>query len=185
MRTTTILLFALGWVGCGGSGSTISVGGDSFSVRDEGYFYTDGTTYCTNGGAGQMMLSFVDYNFICDPTHQPDKAPNSPHEQLDIILTQGVSPDHLTHPNMGLPYDSTPGVTADCEKGSGDLIVARLVHYPDGNANTVPDRITYATTAHLLFTSYDATKAKPNTGNYDLKFPQGEVKNSFTIAACN
>jgi len=182
---TTILLFALSLVGCGGSGSNITVGSDSFTVHDEGYFYTDGTTYCANGGAGQMMLSFVDYNYICDPTHTPDKAPNAPHEQLDIILTQGASPDHLTHPNMGLPYDSTAGVTANCETGSGDVIVARLVHYPDGNDNTVPDRIQYATSAHLLFTQYDPTKAKPNQGNYDLKFGASEVKGSFTIAACN
>jgi hypothetical protein len=182
---TTLLFASLLVVGCGGSGSEISVGQDSFTVRDEGYFYSDGHDYCANGGNGQMMLSFVDFNYICDPTHPQDKAPNSPHLQLDIILTQGPLPDHLTHPNMGLPYDSTPGVTPNCETGSGDVIVARIVHLPDGNAGTVPDRIQYATSAHLQFTSYDATKAKPNTGNYDLKFGSSEVKGSFTIAACN
>lgn len=186
MRTTILFACLLG-VGCGGSGSQVSVGQDSFTIRDEGYFFSDGTDYCMNGGLGQMMLSFVDYNFICDPTHTPDKAPNSPHLQLDIILTMGPSPDFGTHPNMGLPYDSTPGVTPDCEapNGSGDLIVARIVHYPDGNQGTVPDRITYATSAHLQFTSFDKTKAKPNTGNYDLKFGASEVKNSFSIASCN
>ena len=185
MRTTILLLASLLVVGCGGSGNEVSVGGDTFTIRDEGYFFTDGTDYCKNGGLGQMMLSFVDYNFICDPTHEPDKAPNSPHLQLDIILTQGPSPDFATHPNMGLPYDSTAGVVANCETGSGDAIVARIVHYPDGNAGTVPDRIEYATSAHLLFTSFDKTKAKPNTGNYDLKFGASEVKSSFSIAACN
>jgi hypothetical protein len=182
---TTILLALLTMSGCGGSGATITVGGDSFTVHDEGYFYSDSHDYCLNGGAGQMMLAFVDYNFICDPTHPPDKAPNAPHLELDIILTQGALPDHLTHPNMGLPYDSTAGVMPNCETGSGDVIVARLVHYPDGNAGTVPDRIQYASSAHLQFTSYDETKAKANTGNYDLKFGASEVKNSFTIATCN
>lgn len=182
---TTLLFASLLVVGCGGSGTEISVGQDTFTVRDEGYFFTNGSDYCANGGLGQMMLSFVDYNFICDPTHTPDKAPNSPHLQLDIILTQGQSPDFATHPNMGLPYDSTPGVQANCETGSGDAIVARIVHYPNGNDGTVPDRIQYATSAHLLFTSFDKTKAKPNTGNYDIKFGASEIKNSFSIAACN
>lgn len=182
---TTLLFASLVVVGCGGSGNEVTVGGDTFTIRDEGYFFTNGTDYCKNGGLGQMMLSFVDYNFICDPGHPPDKAPNSPHLQLDIILTTGQSPDFATHPNMGLPYDSTLGTAPNCETGSGDLIVARIVHYPDGNAGTVPDRIQYATSAHLLFTSFDKTKAKPNTGNYDLKFGTSEVKNSFSIAACN
>ena len=182
---TTLLFASLLVVGCGGSGNEVTVGGDSFTIRDEGYFFTDGTDFCANGGLGQMMLSFVDYGFICDPGHPPDKAPGAPHLQLDIILTQGQAPDFGTHPNMGLPYDSTPGVSPNCETGSGDAIVARIVHYPDGNAGTVPDRIQYATSAHLLFTSFDKTKAKPNTGNYDLKFGASEVKSSFTIAACN
>ena len=182
---TTLLAAALLVVGCGGSGSTISVGGDSFTVHDQGYFYSDGRDYCANGGAGQMMLDFVDYNFICDPGHTPDKAPLSPHLELRIILTQGPLPDHLTHPNMGLPYDSTAGVTPSCEMGPGDVVIGQLLHYPDGNAGTVPDRIQYTTSAHLLFTQYDATKMKPNQGNYDLKFGASEVKGSFTIASCN
>ena len=184
MRTITLLL-TLGVVGCGGSGNTVTVGSDTFTVRDEGYFYSDGHDYCAAGGNGQMMLDFVDYDFICDPTHQPDKAPGSPHLELRIILTQGPLPDHGTHPNMGLPYDTTPGVTPDCANGPGDIIVGQLLHYPDGNAGTVPDRIEYADTAHLQFTFYDPTKMKPNTGNYDLKFGGGEVKSNFTIAACN
>lgn len=185
MRTT--LFFAcLLVVGCGGSGNEITVGGDSFTVRDQGYFFSDSPVYCMGGGAGQMMLDFVDYNYICDPTHTPDKAPLSPHLELRIILTQGLSPTFGTHPNMGLPYDSTPGITPNCAmQGGGDTIVAQLLHYPDGNAGTAPDRIQYATSAHLLFTSFDATKAKPNTGNYDLKFGASEVKNTFSIAACN
>jgi hypothetical protein len=182
---TTLLLACLTAIGCGGSGSTVTVGQDSFDIRDEGYYFTEGSDYCANGGLGQMKLAFVDYNFICDPGHPPDKAPNSPHLELDIILTQGTSPDFATHPNMMLPYDSTPGVMANCEQGSGDAIVARIVHYPDGNDGTVPDRIQYATSAHLQFTSYDKTKMKPNQGNYDLKFGVSEVKGSFTIAACN
>lgn len=182
---TTILLAALSLIGCGGSSQTITVGSDTFTVADEGYFYTEGTDYCATGGMGQMKLAFVDYNYICDPAHTPDKAPNSPHLELDIILTLGLPPDYATHPNMGLPYDSTPGVTPDCETGTGDVIIGRLLHYPDGNPASAPDRIEYATSAHLLFTLFDKTKAKPNQGNYDLKFGTSEVKGSFTIASCN
>ena len=186
MRTPTLGLAALLVVGCS-SGTTITVGADTFTVRDQGYYYSDSHDFCANGGAGQMMLDFVDYDFICDPTHTPDRAPGSPHVELRIILTQGPLPDHLTHPNMGLPYDSTPGVTPDCNaaNGSGDTIIGEIVHYPDGNAGTMPDRIEYANSAHLQFTFYDPTKAKPNQGNYDLKFGGSEIKHSFTIAACN
>ena len=181
---TTLLLLTLGVVGCGGSGATISVGNDGFTVHDQGYFVSDTPDYCTAGGAGQMMLDFVDYDFICDPSHQPDKA-NAPHLEMRIILTMGASPDFATHPNMGLPYDSTAGITPDCTNGPGDIIVAQLLHYPDGNAGTMPDRIEYADSAHLLFTFFDKTKAKPNTGNYDLKFGADEVKHSFSIESCN
>ena len=182
---TTILLGALLVVGCGGSDGTITVGGNTMTIRDSGYFYSDSHDYCAQGGAGQMMLDFVDYNFICDPSHTPDKAPTSPHTELRIILTQGALPDHLTHPNMMLPYDSTSGVTPNCETGPGDVIVGQFLHYPDGNANTVPDQIIYASSAHLQFTQYDATMKTPNKGSYDLKFGANEVKGSFTIYNCN
>ena len=185
MRTTILAAAALLVIGCGGSGTTVTIGGDTFTIHDQGYFYSDAHDYCTFGGAGQMMLDFVDYNYICDPGHPPDKAPLSPHLELRIILTQGALPDHATHPNMMLPYDSTAGVTPNCAAGPGDLIIAQLLHYPDGNDGTVPDRIQYATSAHLQFTFYDPTKAKPNQGNYDLKFGASEVKSSFTIATCN
>jgi hypothetical protein len=185
MRKTILLFGSLLVVGCGGSDSTITVNGNTMTIRDSGYFYSDGHDYCALGGAGQMMLDFVDYDFICDPSHTPDKAPQSPHTELRIILTQGVLPDHLTHPNMMLPYDSDPSVTPDCTNGPGDVIIGQFLHYPDGNAGTVPDMITYATSAHLQFTQYDPTKAKPNKGTYDLKFGANEVKGSFTIFSCN
>jgi hypothetical protein len=181
---TTILLGALLVVGCGGT-DAIKVGGNTMTIHDQGYFYSDGHDYCTSGGAGQMVLDFVDYNFICDPGHTPDKAPQSPHTELRIILTQGALPDHLTHPNMMLPYDSTAGVTPNCETGPGDVIIGQFLHFPDGNDGTVPDQIIYATSAHLQFTSYDPTKAKANSGNYDLKFGADEVKGNFTIFTCN
>jgi hypothetical protein len=183
MRTFS-LLGALLVVGCGGT-DAIKIAGNTMTIRDQGYFYSDNRDYCTNGGAGQMVLDFVDYNFICDPGHTPDKAPNSPHTELRIILTQGPLPDHLTHPNMMLPYDSTAGVTPSCETGPGDVIIGQFLHFPDGNDGTVPDQIVYATSAHLQFTSYDPTKAKADTGNYDLKFGADEVKGNFTIFTCN
>ncbi|HXU68130.1 MAG TPA: hypothetical protein VN947_02315 [Polyangia bacterium] len=182
---TTILLLTLGLVGCGGSGNQITVGGNSMTIRDEGYFYSDTPDYCPAGGAGQMMLDFVDYNYICDPSHAPDKAANAPHYELRIILTQGAAPDHATHPNMGLPYDNDPSVTPNCQTGPGDVIVGEFLHYPDGNQGTQPDMVQYASTAHLQFTSFDPTKAKADTGNYDLHFGGSEVKGSFTIFNCN
>ena len=71
---TTLLLVALAVVGCGGDGS-IKVGNQSLTIRDQGYFYSDSHDYCSAGGAGQMLLDFVDYNFICDPGNAPQKDP--------------------------------------------------------------------------------------------------------------
>ena len=122
---------------------------------------------------------------MCDPSHTPDKAPNSPHTELRIILTQGVSPDHATHPNMHLPYDNDPTVTPNCDMGPGDVIIGQFLHYPNGNVGTVPDSIQYASSAHLQFTQYDPAKTMPNKGDYDLKFGGSEVKGSFTIFNCN
>jgi hypothetical protein len=189
MRTTIAILGALVLAGCGGGDKTYSVGGNTLTVRDQGYYYTDGTDYCATGGLGQMMLDFVDYNYICDPSHTPQKDATGPHAELRIILTVGLaSQGYPTHPNMGLPYDSTPGVTPNCTAGSGgtgDLIIGEFLHYPNGNDGTPPDSIQYATSAHLLFTQFDKTKMKPNQGNFDLKFGATELKDSFSIDSCN
>jgi hypothetical protein len=185
MRTETILLAALAVAGCGSGGQTIKVGGKEMTIRDQGYFYSDTSDYCTAGGAGQMMLDFVDYNFICDPGHPPQKDPEAPHTELRIILTQGPLPDHLTHPNMGLPYDSDPSVMPNCDTGPGDVILAQFLHFPNGHDGVQPDGIQYATSAHLQFSEYDPTKSKPNKGSFDLKFGGDEVKQSFTIFNCN
>jgi hypothetical protein len=185
MMRATILLSAMLLAGCGGDDKTFSVGNLSLVVRDQGYFYSDAHDYCDMGGAGQMLLDFVDYNFICDPGNPPQKDPAAPHTELRIILTQGALPDHLTHPNMSLPYDSDPSVTPNCMTGPGDVIVAEFRHYPDGMPGTLPDQTIYATSAHLQFTQYDPTKMKPNTGNFDLHFGADQVKGSFTIFNCN
>jgi hypothetical protein len=179
-------LGALAAIGCGGSDSnTFKVANLSLTVQDQGYFYSDAHDYCDMGGAGQMLLDFVDYNFICDPMHAPQKDPNGPHTELRIILTQGILPDHLTHPNMSLPYDSDPTVQPNCTTGPGDIIVAEFRHYPNGMDGTAPDQTIYATKAHLQFDQYDPTKMKANTGSFDLKFGTDEVKSNFTIFNCN
>jgi hypothetical protein len=182
---TTIFFLTLSVMGCGGSGTDVTVAGDTFTIRDSGYFFSDGRDYCAEGGAGQMLLKFVDYNFICDPNHPPDLSGTAPHSELRIILTQGPSPDFATHPNMMLPYDNDPSVTPNCDTGPGDVIIGQYLHYPNGDPTTVPDKIVYASTAHLQFTAYDKTKTKPNTGNYDLKFGANQVKGSFSIFNCN
>jgi hypothetical protein len=185
MRATIVVGALLVVAGCGNSDKTFTVGANTLVVRDQGYFYSDSVDFCSTGGMGQMMLDFVDYNFICDPGHPPAKGPESPHVELRIILTQGPLPDHLTHPNMKLPYDSTPGVQPNCETGSGDIIVGQLRHYPNGHDGTPPDQIIYANSAHLQFTSYDPTKAMPNEGEFELHFGADVVKSSFKIFSCN
>ena len=188
MRKGALILFgvmALG--GCGGGGDpTFKIAGNALTVRDQGYFYTDGHDYCEMGGEGQMMLDFVDYNFICDPAHSPQKNPNGAHTELRIILTMGRADQGFpTHPNQMLPFDSDPSVTPDCANGPGDIIIGQFRHYPNGMDGTAPDAISYATQAHLQFTEFDKTKMMPNKGNFELHFGADVVKENFTIYNCN
>ena len=106
-------------VGCGKSTPTYKVGVNSLSVRDNGYYYTDGHfEFCQGGGAGQMMLDFVDFNFICDPLHPSERDAQLPHIEMRIILTIGVAPDfnaNMAYPTMK-PYE-TGGLTgSDSDK---------------------------------------------------------------------
>lgn len=179
-----IVMGVLAVAGCGGD-ATFKVAGNSLDVRDQGYYYTDGADYCMTGGIGQVMLDFVDYNYICDPMHSPTPDPaTTRHNELRIILTMGKASDGFpVHPNQNLPFDSTAGVTPNCDTGTGDLIVAEFVTFP--GAMQAPT-VQYATSAHLQFTQFDATKMKPLKGNFDLHFGADEVKDgSFTIYNCN
>lgn len=181
MRAIIVVTMAL-LAGCGGK-PTYKVGAHSLALADEGYFYTDGTDYCGAGGLGQMMLRFVDYNYICDPNRGATPDPKvSPHSELDIILTVGLQADgYPNHPNMGLPYDSS--VMANCTSNS-DLIVARFSYFPSGSSMPAAF-VQYSSSAHLLFTQFDKTKKTANKGNFDLHFGADEVKDTFSIFTCN
>lgn len=182
MRATIVLAVAL-LAGCG-SKPVYSVGGHRLVLTDEGYYYTDGTDYCGAGGLGQMMLRFVDYNYICAPGIGATPDPKvSPHAELDIILTTGLQADgYPNHPNMNLPYDATG--TVNCMTGPSDLIVARFSYFGNGTDHPA-SFVAYDNQAHLQFTQFDKAKKKPNKGNFDLHFGADEVKDSFSIDTCN
>jgi hypothetical protein len=182
-----MIVGAIALGGCGGDGGqTFKIAGKSLQVRDQGYYVTDGADYCARGGLGQMMLRFVDYNFICDPGHAAQKDPNAAHTELRIILTMGPADQGFPiHPDQRMPFDSDPSLTPDCDNGPGDLIIGEFRHYPNGMDGTAPDAIQYATQAHLQFSEFDKTKMMPNKGNFELHFGGDVVKDDFTIFSCN
>ena len=132
-----------------------------------------------------MMLDFVDYNFICDPNaYARQGAELAARPSSRIILTQGALPDHLTHPNMGLPYDNDSERDADCDDRTGRRrSSAQFLHYPDGNADDRArlDRSTRRRRT-LQFTPYDPTKTQAESrASTTCTFGGSEVKGTFTI----
>jgi len=183
MRAAILLFGALGIIGCGDSHPNFTVGGNTMTVQDQGYFITDSRfDYCQGGGQGQLVLDFVDYNFLCDPMHSPDKAPESPHVELRIILITGPSPDYLTHyPTLMPPFQVG---TADCVT-TGAPAVAQFLHFPNGHQGTVADSTVVAGSGTVTITQFDPTKKMPIKGSFDLKFGGDELKNDFTLFSCN
>ena len=185
MRATIWMAALLPWVlvGCGGSSPTFKVAGNTLTVNDQGYFITDGRfDYCQGGGQGQLTLDFVDYNFICDPKNLPQKAPESPHTELRVVLVTGPSPDYLTHyPTQKGPFNVA---TADCTN-TGAPAIAQFLHYPNGHDGVKPDSTMAASSGTVTITQFDPTKVKPLVGSFDLHFGGDELKTSFTIFACN
>ncbi len=183
MRATTLALLLVA-AGCGGP-TTFKVGGFSLTVHDQGYYYTVGHDYCTGGGAGQMMLTFVDYNFLCDPTHgaTPDPTMNV-NSQLQIVLTIGLAPEFNAnggfYPTM-MPYQAS---TADCDNYMGAPAVGRFLHYGTGTANP-PDMKLIANSGSVTITQFDPAKKMPLKGSFDLHFGASEVKDTFSLDACN
>jgi len=182
MRRLLVAATALVAVGCGKSEPSYKVGAQSLTVRDQGYYYTDGHfDFCPGGGAGQMLLDFVDYNFICDPTHPSERDPLLPHTELRIILTIGVAPDfnaNMAYPTMK-PFEV---MQADCET-AGAPAVAQFLHFSPGIDKA--DQVITAGSGSVTITQFDPTKAKPLKGSFDLRFGGDQVKDSFTLFNCN
>jgi hypothetical protein len=182
MRALLFLTAAAALAGCDNE-AHYKVGANSVTVRDKGYFYTDGHfDFCPGAGAGQLLLDFVDYKYLCDPNNPPALDPAIPRYELRIILTIGVAPDfnaNNAYPTMA-PYEVA---TADCQV-AGAPAIGQFVHYP-GNGATIPDSITTASSGSVRITQFDPTRAKPLVGNFELHFGTDVVKDSFSLEACN
>ncbi|MDB4965564.1 MAG: hypothetical protein JWN44_1253 [Myxococcales bacterium] len=178
----TIVLAALLVVGCGKGTPTYKAGANVLTVQDSGYYYTDNHfDFCPGGGAGQLLIDLVDYNFICDPTHPSERDVQLPHLEMRIILTIGVAPDfnvNGAYPTMK-PYEVQP---ADCQTG-GAPAVAQFLHYTAGV--TQPDSVVAASSGSVTITQFDPTRTKPLKGSFDLHFGGDQVKDSFSLFNCN
>jgi hypothetical protein len=161
--------------GCNAAPVQLTVGSQTLTVHDQGYYHTDGVDYCNAGAPGQTMLDFVDYNFICDPRNQPQRDPAVQHLELQIVLSMN-NPQRDPY----MPY--TVGM-ADCTNGPTMEAIARFLHYP-ANASK-PDTTVQANSGTVQFTATPTDKGKPWVGTMDLVFGSQHVKQAFSIYACN
>ena len=161
--------------GCGSSPVTITVGTQTLTIKDEGYFTTSGVDYCAAAAPGEMLLDFVDFNFLCDPKNPPERDKAVPHTELQIVLSMN---NPLRDPRK--PY--VVGV-ADCQNGPTAEAIGRFLHYPPNS--TQPDMTMQATSGNVTITQFPSDKTKPWVGTYDLVFNNTHVKEAFTIYACN
>jgi hypothetical protein len=168
--------------GCGGGAKTFDVATYSLAVADEGYFMATDNAYCSTGSPGQMLIDFVDYDFLCDPTHQPARDNNVPHTELRIILNIGNPPtfdNNYPGTSKSVPYPIQMG---DCTNGIG-ADQAQFLHYPA--MSTTPDMTIQADSGSVSISQFDITKVKPLMGQFDLKFGNKEVKDTFKVFSCN
>ena len=169
--------------GCGGGAKTFDVAPYSLAVADEGYFITTGTDYCSTANSpGQMLIDFVDFDFLCDPTHPQARDKNVAHTEMRIILNIGVAPDfNNNYPGtrMSVPYPIVPG---DCTNGLGSN-QAQFLHYPP--METTPDMVIEADSGSVSISQFDVTKTKPLMGQFDLHFGGKEIKDTFKLFSCN
>jgi hypothetical protein len=163
--------------GCGSSSQQFTVDGHTMTVLDQGYFTTSGVDYCMAGAPGQMLIDFVDYNYICDPHHQPQRDPAVQHYELQIVLS-------MNNPQRDpfMPYQVGP---ADCTNGPTMEAIVRFLHYP-ANAKS-PDTTTQADSGTVTITKpLPVNKAQnPLLGNFDAVFGGTHLKSTFSIYACN
>ena len=169
--------------GCGGGAKTFDVATYSLAVADEGYFTTTGTDYCSTAGSpGQMLIDFVDFDFLCDPSHPQARDKDVPHTELRIILNIGTAPSYngnFPGTRNSVPYPITPG---DCTNGLGSD-QAQFLHYPA--METTPDMVIEADSGSVSISQFDATKQKPLMGEFDLHFGAKQLKDTFKLFSCN
>jgi hypothetical protein len=183
MRALALLTMVVATIGCSNE-RHYSVGGNSLTVRDQGYFYTVGHfDFCPGAGAGQLLIDYVDYKYLCDPMHASELDPAIPRYELRVLLTIGLAPEfnaNGAYPTLA-PYQV---MAADCQI-SGAPAIAQWVHYP-GNGTAVPDSVIPAASGTVKVTQFDPNKVKPLMGSFELRFPGGdEIKDTFSLEACN
>ena len=183
MRSTSLGLtlvasvFALG--GCGGS-SEIKAAGMTLDIGDQAYFSFTGADACPAGGTGQLLLDFVDFNYLCDPNHPSGRSTNSAHVELQVIVTIGQPPDYAQHYPTLAPYEVG---TADCKNGPTMAAIGEMLHYPAGS--TSPDRTVQADSGSVTFSQFDPAKMKQLKGHFELHFGGDTVKQDFALDSCN
>lgn len=178
----TFVVGACALVGCGGS-NEIKAAGYTLDVGDSAYFSYDNAQACPHGGLGELVLDFVDYNYLCDPHHASTRNPASSHVELKIIVTIGPAPDYAgSFPTLH-PYEVGP---ADCDNGPTSPAIAQMIHYPAGDSSgNTPDAIKQADSGSVQFTTFKADKSQQLKGVYELHFGSDVVKSSFALDSCN
>ncbi len=182
MRSFTFAaLAAVAVAGCGGDTKSYSAGSYALTVGDKGYFSYSDSHECRAGGIGELVLDFVDYNYICDPSQPPQRDENLEHITFQIIITIGAPPDYNgSYPGKN-PY--TVSNQANCIQGPSSPLIAQFLHFaPKGQT---PDRTLQADTGTLDITVFDPDHKKPLEGKFDLHFGAEEIKDSFKLESCN
>ncbi len=172
--TATLATMLLGLAGCGQSPVQVTVGGRMLTALDQGYFTTTGTQYCNAAAPGELMLDFVDYNYICDPHNPPQRDPALSHMELQLVLAQD--------PNLNPARAYVVG-TADCTNGPTAEAIARFLHYPPNSK--MPDVTTQADSGTVTLSSFPKDRTKAIVGSFDLVYGATHVKSSFSVYACN
>jgi hypothetical protein len=178
MRSGACMLVAgVTLAGCSPAPMTITVGAQSFTVRDQGYYRTTGVDFCMAGAPVQMKLDFVDYAFICDGTTPPQRDGAVAHLELTIVLAMN---DFM----MRDPRKPFVVGKADCTNGPTAEAIATLLHYAP-NAKQPDPNPPEADSGTVQLTQYPSDPAKPWVGTMDLGFGGQRVKQAFSMYACN
>jgi hypothetical protein len=182
MRSFTFAaLAAVVIAGCGGDTKSYSAGSYSVSIGDKAYYAFANAQECPAGGLGELVLKFVDYNYICDPTQPPQKDENIEHTTFEIIVTIGPPPDYSGSYPGKKPYEVSN--KANCIQGPTSPLIGQFVHFaPKGQ---IPDRTLQADSGVLNITVFDPDNKKPLEGNFDLHFGAEEIKDSFKLESCS
>jgi hypothetical protein len=181
MRPLTMLAVAgLGMAGCGGGTKSYSAGQYSLTVGDQGYYSYSDSFACHAGGVGELVLNFVDFNYLCDPGTPQQRDENQEHVTFQLVITVGVAPDYNgVYPTM-MPYEVG---TANCIDGPTSPAIAQFLHYaPKGQS---PDRVLQADSGVVNIKEFWPDKSNALKGNFDVKFGAEEIKDSFSIESCN